>query len=183
MQADIVYVESVGRGWDWFCSFTVATRNVHPVRLSRAFEGWTRRVCARQNIPPRLVLSAWRSEHGLDVAHIHGHALIGGLRHTGTSERFRAIRDWEIVSRSCFGNDIRSGWHVTEKSLFGTCRIRLYDPGAGAAGYLAKHLNASECWGWLNSEIVLSPRAYQFAYRNRNECAVDESSVGRSVAV
>jgi len=173
MDADIVQIESIGAGWQWFCSFTVAQRYIHPARLERAFKGWIGRLSDKQNIPQRLIYSAWRSETGLDAAHIHAHALIGGLRHIGTSSRFQAMRDWEIVAESLYkGVGSRCDWHTKDKSLFGTCRIRLYDPRNGAAGYLAKHLNASENWGWLNSEVVLNPRAYQVAFRNRNENAL-----------
>lgn len=167
--SSIVLVESVGADWDWFCSFTVAKRGVHPERIRRDVENWKNRVAGKQGLPFRLLLSALRLESGLDAEHVHGHALIGGLRHVGTTARHAAMHDWEVIAYRyrVAGQESAGG---TANSFGGTCRIRLYDPAAGAAGYLSKQLNASELWGWLNAEIELSPRAFEVAYKRRR-CA------------
>lgn len=162
----IMLIEGV-RCWQWFCSFTVAERGASDILLTRMFDEWLRRVAGGQNIAPVRLLSAYRIESGLDPMHRHCHALIGGLRRIERGARFTAMADW---SRLCGAREvvtIEDGRKVSQFIPRGTCRIRLYDPAAGAAGYLAKQLNASEYWGWSNSEVKLSKSAFLVAWKAR----------------
>lgn len=108
--------------------------------------------------------------------HRHFHALIGGLRHIEQSARFTAMHDWLRLCGASGKWVIEDGKKVPRYIPCGTCHIRLYDPASGAAGYLAKQLNASELWGWLNSEVELSKRAFLKAWQNRRLGFVSEAS-------
>lgn len=160
----LVLVEAANQKWQWFASLTVRERSIHPLRLQRRLDSWLGRVAGGQGLAPSCLLTATRIETGLDPAHVHAHVLIGGLRRVGASARFVAMHAW---TREC-GSKCQPGAGDSGGAVYipdGTCRIRLYDPSAGAAGYLAKVLNASEAWGWARSEIGLSKRAMLVAWR------------------
>jgi len=99
---------------------------------------------------------ALRIEEGVNPDHRHFHFLLGGLSHVSTPARMSCIAAWAHLTGTKDPENPR-----------GTCRCRLYNPGRGAAGYLAEVLNASESRGWATGRIELSHSTYRKAWEAR----------------
>jgi hypothetical protein len=149
---DITILESVS--WDWFASCTVQARDASDVFLKRKAFALLRAVARYQHVHFSRIPWALRLESGVDPVHRHFHFLIGSLRHIEQGERFRAMNTW---------NRLLGG---TPDRVKGTCRVRLYEPAIGLAGYLAKELNAAEVQSWLRGDVMLSHAAARIGWRN-----------------
>lgn len=149
---DITILESVK--WDWFASCTVQARNASDVFLKRKAFALLRAIVRFQHMHWTAIPWALRLESGVDPVHRHFHFLIGSLRHIGQGERFRVMNTW---------NCLLGG---TPDRVKGTCRVRLYEPAFGLAGYLAKELNGSEVEGWLRGDVMLGKAAARIGWRN-----------------
>lgn len=149
---DITMLESVK--WDWFVSCTVQVRNASDVFLKKKAFALLRAIARFQHVHYGKIPWALRIESGKDPEHRHFHFLVGSLRQNGQNERFRVMNTWEKLLGS------------TPDRVKGTCRVRLYDPAIGLAGYLAKELNASEVQGWLQGDVMLSHAAARISWRN-----------------
>lgn len=164
---DLVILERVK--WDWFVSCTVKTRNAGDVYLSRKAFALLRWI-ARQNSVyfPRLPF-ALRIESGVSPDHRHFHFLVGGLRNTGTSMRFKTIDRW------CYLVGTKN-----PENPRGTCRVRLYDGSRGAACYLISVLNAAEYRGWSEGHVRISHAAQSIACSGAFNCATGIAAFHRS---
>lgn len=149
---DITQLESVT--WDWFASCTVQARDASDVFLKRKAFALLRAIARFQHVHWASLPWALRLESGVDPVHRHFHFLIGSLRHKGQGERFRVMNTWNMLLGG------------SPDRVKGTCRVRLYEPAIGLAGYLAKQLNAAEVQGWLRGDVMLSHSAARIGWRN-----------------
>ncbi len=151
--------------WDWFVSCSVAARAASDVFLKKKAFALMRCIARFQHCHFHYLPFALRCESGIDPDHRHFHFLVGSLANKSQGERFRVIATW---------NRLLGG---TPDRVRGTCRVRLYDPACGLAGYLSKELNASEARAWMREDsVVVSQAAFRCAHRNVRMCAARRSA-------
>jgi hypothetical protein len=161
---DIFTLESVR--WDWFVSCTVSHRGATDVFLKRKAFALLRRIARDQGVWFPKLPFALRIESGIDPDHRHFHFLVGSLRSVEQGSRFKTMAFWDKLLGSAPGR------------VRGTCRVRLYDPAAGLAGYLAKELNAAEAQAWGNGEVILLRAAWRIAWHKHKSVPVVGLCVG-----
>jgi hypothetical protein len=143
---DLLILERIR--WDWFVSCTVQRRSVADRVLRTRFFALIRQIAGRQGMASDRIVWALRIESGVSLDHRHFHALVGGLRSVGQTERFWTMHKWSYLCGT-----------RNPKNPRGTCRCRLYNPTRGAAAYLASELNTSEYKGWSEGFVELSHAA------------------------
>ena len=158
---DLVILERVK--WDWFVSCTVKRRGASDIYLTKKCFAVLRWIARNNKLFFPNMPWALRIESGKDPDHRHFHFLVGGLIRKSLPDRMKCIAKWD---RLC-------GALANSETPRGTCRVRLYDPRGGAAGYLAKVLNSSEYEGWTRSTMRISDAAHLLARRG-----VSNSSAG-----